>query len=177
MTSLASLFRISIAKGHDIITLQEELAHVKSYLEIQMMRYKDKFDYTISIPDNLKNCPTIKLIIQPIVENSIYHGIKYLQDKGHIDIIVSEAGENIEIHVNDNGVGMDEKKAESLLNPDADIEKSGNGIGLINIDERLKLSYGKDYGLSIWSELEEGTSVVITIPHQKAIEPVLMKTT
>ena len=177
VTSLASLFRISIAKGHDIITLQEELAHVKSYLEIQMMRYKDKFDYTISIPDNLKNCPTIKLIIQPIVENSIYHGIKYLQDKGHIDIIVSEAGENIEIHVNDNGVGMDEKKVESLLNPDADIEKSGNGIGLINIDERLKLSYGKDYGLSIWSELEEGTSVVITIPHQKAIEPVLMKTT
>ena len=176
VTSLASLFRISIAKGHDIITLQEELSHVRSYLEIQMMRYKDKFDYTISIPDNLKNCPTIKLIIQPIVENSIYHGIKYLQDKGHIDIIVADAGCNIEIHVNDNGVGMDQKKAESLLNPDADIERSGNGIGLINIDERLKLSYGKEYGLSIQSELEEGTAVVITIPHLEPIEPVLMKT-
>mgnify|MGYP004694120137 CR=1 FL=1 len=175
VSSLASLFRISIAKGHDVITIQEEFDHVRHYLEIQMMRYRDKFDYEISVPDSLRNCPTIKLIVQPVVENSIYHGIKYLQDKGHISISAAEAGSNIEITVQDNGVGMDQETAAALLDPDAHIERSGNGIGLINIDERLKLSYGKEYGLSIWSEREVGTTVIITIPHLRPIDPVLIK--
>ena len=86
VSALARLFRISIAKGHDVITLSEELLHVQNYLDIQSMRYKDKFTYSITIPPELENAPTIKLIVQPIVENSIYHGIKYLQEEGRIEI-------------------------------------------------------------------------------------------
>ncbi len=175
MTSLASLFRISIAKGHDVITLKEELAHVESYLEIQSMRYKDKFSYSITLPKELENTPTIKLIVQPIVENSIYHGIKYLQETGIIEISVKEVDGKIEISVNDNGIGMDEETLSSLLVPGHETKGNGNGMGLCNIDERIKLSYGEDYGLKIESELDEGTRVTIVIPHLPSIEGTIIK--
>ncbi|MBO5769731.1 MAG: sensor histidine kinase [Spirochaetales bacterium] len=179
-SSLASLFRISIAKGHDIITIEEEIEHVKNYLDIQSMRYKDKFSYETYIPENIALCPTIKLIIQPIVENSIYHGIKYMLDPGLISIKVREKDENsIEIIVSDNGIGMSQEKASSLLDPTYEKEinpdSNGNGIGLLNIDERIKLSYGSQYGLSIKSEIEEGTTVTITIPKLDPIKAVVIK--
>ena len=178
ITALASLFRISIAKGHDTITLKEELSHVESYLDIQSMRYKDKFRFTIDLPENLENAPTIKLIIQPIVENSIYHGIKYLQEEGLIEIRVREKNDDIEIIVRDNGIGIDEETRASLLSKDSrkkHVSSDSNGIGLANIDERLKLSYGGSYGLVIKSELDEGTTVIITIPHLESIQPVVKK--
>ena len=175
VTSLASLFRISIAKGKDIITLKEELSHVKSYLEIQALRYKDKFVWSIDLPDEIADCPVIKLIVQPIVENSIYHGIKYLLDEGVIDITVSEDGGKIKIRIADNGVGMKEETLKSLLDPGKSHEhlNDGNGIGLLNIDERIKLCYGEEYGVSIKSELDEGTVVTLTIPKLPPIEPVI----
>ena len=149
VTALASLFRISIAKGHDTITLKEELAHVESYLNIQSMRYKDKFRFEIILPQELENAPTIKLIVQPIVENSIYHGIKYLQEEGLIRIEAKDTGDGkIKIIVSDNGVGMAPDVLSTLLDKESERNhsKEGNGIGLINIDERIKLSYGDEYG-------------------------------
>lgn len=176
VTSLATLFRVSIAKGKDIITIQEELTHVKSYLEIQSIRYKDKFDYKFIVPEELKHCPTTKLIVQPIVENSIYHGLKYIEDDGHIIIKVEAVGEDkIAIKVIDNGAGMDEKTVNALLDPNGDIKRSGNGIGIININERLKLVYGEEYGLSVESETEEGTTVTILIPRLAPISPVTLR--
>lgn len=176
VSSLATLFRVSIAKGKDVITIQEELTHVKSYLEIQSIRYKDKFDYTFIVPDELRHCPTTKLIVQPIVENAIYHGLKYIQDDGHIIIKVEAVGENkIAIRVSDNGIGMDEKTAAALFDPNGDIKRSGNGIGIININERLKLTYGNEYGLSVESALEEGTTITILIPRLEPIQPVTLR--
>lgn len=178
VTALASLFRISIAKGHDTITLKEELAHVESYLDIQSMRYKDKFRFEIDLPKELENAPTIKLIIQPIVENSIYHGIKYLQDEGLIRISAREGADGtIVIAVSDNGIGMTPDVLSTLLDKSSERKHitDGNGIGIINIDERIKLSYGERYGLSIASEPDEGTTVEITIPHLPPIQPVVMK--
>lgn len=176
VTSLATLFRVSIAKGKDIITIQEELTHVKSYLEIQSVRYKDKFDYTFIVPDELKHCPTTKLIVQPVVENAIYHGLKYTMDEGHIIIKVEAVGQDkIAIKVSDNGVGMDAKTAAALFDPNGDIKRSGNGIGIININERLKLTYGDEYGLSVESELEEGTTITILIPRLEPIQPVTLR--
>lgn len=176
VTSLASLFRISIAKGHDIITLKEELSHVRSYLDIQSMRYKDKFSFTINLPEELEDRPTIKLIVQPIVENSIYHGIKYLQEEGNISIIVKEGEENdINISVRDNGIGMTEETVASLLTASAEHISDGNGIGLRNIDERIKICYGNEYGLRITSELDVGTEVTIRIPKLDPIPPVVIK--
>ena len=177
VSALARLFRISIAKGHDVITLSEELLHVQNYLDIQSMRYKDKFTYSITIPRELENAPTIKLIVQPIVENSIYHGIKYLQEEGRIEIKAEAVDDGIKIIISDNGVGMKSETAATILNPDQEnTASSGNGIGLRNIDERIKLSYGEKYGLSIWSEPDEGTTVTILIPHLPPIEPIMVKT-
>ena len=177
VSALARLFRISIAKGHDVITLSEELLHVQNYLDIQSMRYKDKFTYSITIPPELENAPTIKLIVQPIVENSIYHGIKYLQEEGRIEIKAEAVDDGIKIIISDNGVGMKSETAAAILNPEQEnTVSSGNGIGLRNIDERIKLSYGEKYGLSIWSEPDEGTTVTILIPHLPPIEPIMVKT-
>ena len=178
VTALASLFRISIAKGHDTITLKEELSHVESYLDIQSMRYKDKFRFSITLPEELENAPTIKLIIQPVVENSIYHGIKYLQEEGLITIEAkAQDDDKIRIIIRDNGIGMSPETLSSLLDNQSEHKhsKDGNGIGLANIDERIKLSYGEEYGLSIESELDEGTTVTITIPHLPPIAPVVIK--
>lgn len=174
-TALASLFRVSIAKGHDIITIREEFFHTKNYLEIQQMRYKDKFKFFIDLPQELENCPTIKLIVQPIVENSIYHGIKLLQEEGIIRISAKEESGNVIISIEDNGIGMSEE-TQSHLDPNVKYENKsdGNGIGLRNIEERIKLTYGNEYGLRITSELEVGTKVEIVIPKLPDIKAVVI---
>jgi len=176
--ALSKLFRVSISKGHEIITINEEIEHVRNYLLIQKMRYQN-FDFKINLREDLKNCPTIKLLVQPVVENAIYHGIKYLVDPGLITIDVDSPDEkNIIISVSDNGVGMDEETTEYLLKRDKpdylikDIEnKEGKGIGLVNVQERIQLTYGKEYGLRVESELDEGTTVYIKIPKNDSIHP------
>ncbi|MBK5201459.1 MAG: sensor histidine kinase, partial [Spirochaetaceae bacterium] len=170
--ALSKLFRVSISSGHEIISIEEEIEHVSNYLLIQKMRYQN-FDFEIDLPDELKNCPTIKLIIQPIVENAIYHGIKYLVDPGFITIkIKSEDDKSILISVADNGVGIDSDTIESLFDQEKRInnkESKSNGIGLSNVQERIKLAYGEEYGVSVESELDLGTTVFIKIPKQKAL--------
>lgn len=175
VSALAKLFRVSIAKGKDTITLKEELQHVRSYMDIQAMRYKDKFSYSIELPEEIGNAPTIKLIIQPIVENSIYHGIKPMIDEGEINITVMQEGHDILITVKDNGVGMKAETVASLLDRNAEHhhDKEGNGIGIINIDERLKLTYGPEYGVLISSEPDVGTTVIVRIPRLSDIKPVI----
>ncbi|MGD1821226.1 MAG: sensor histidine kinase [Pleomorphochaeta sp.] len=174
VTALARLFRISISKGHEVITLEEELEHCKNYLVIQKMRYVDKFVFSIDIEEDIKQCQTIKLITQPIVENSIYHGIKYLMDPGIIEIKAKKFGsDKIKIIIKDNGNGMSEEVRQSLLTTNKTQHiKDGNGIGVYNVNMRLKLAYGKEYGLNIESEIEEGTTVIITIPLLEKIKPI-----
>ncbi len=169
VTALSNLFRISISKGHEVITLKEELEHCRNYLVIQQMRYVDKFSFNISIEEDIKDCQTIKLITQPIVENSIYHGIKYLMDPGIIDITAKKYDTNkIQIKITDNGAGMSEEVRKSLLTTDKKKHLTdGNGIGVYNVNMRLKLAFGEEYGLNIESEIEEGTAVTITIPLTK----------
>lgn len=171
ITALARLFRISISKGRETITIAEELEHVENYLYIQKMRYKDKFEYRIELPEALRDRPTIKLIIQPIVENAIYHGIKYLQEPGLIIISVTEDHDDIVFIVRDNGVGISPEKL-TLIQSDAYQSIEGRGIGVKNIDERIKLSYGKQYGLTIESELDRGTTVRVRIPKGSPIQPI-----
>ncbi|OJF76689.1 MAG: hypothetical protein BKP49_05880 [Treponema sp. CETP13] len=174
VTALAKLFRISISKDHEIITLEEEFEHAKNYLIIQQKRYVGKFDYEFSLPQELRYKPVIKLILQPIVENSIYHGIKYLMDPGHITISAKITVEgDLEITVSDDGVGIDEKTCNNLLiTKKAEHDKSGTGIGVYNVNRRLKLAYGDKYGISILSELDEGTTVTLRLPIQDDIEPI-----
>ncbi|MBI9096248.1 MAG: sensor histidine kinase [Sphaerochaeta sp.] len=173
ISALAKLFRVSISKGHDIITISEELEHVRNYLIIQQIRYQGKFEFSILVDEDIENSPTIKLIVQPIVENAIYHGIKYLQEMGHIDIKVYRRKPGaIVLEIRDNGVGMDEEKLTKILSFNGTHFPKGNGIGVRNVHQRVQLYYGSDFGLEISSELDEGTLVRIVIPEGEPIHPI-----
>ncbi|WP_028973109.1 cache domain-containing sensor histidine kinase [Spirochaeta cellobiosiphila] len=171
--ALAQLFRISISKDHEVITLEEEMTHVECYLTIQEKRFVDKLTFKILLPEELKHKPVIKLLIQPIVENAIYHGIRYLMDPGHIRIEVLEDKEDIIIRVIDNGVGIDKETQATLLTTDKkEHERHGNGIGVFNVNKRIKLAYGDFYGITIQSEIDEGSTFELRIPKQKDIKAV-----
>lgn len=161
--ALAKLFRISLSQGREIISVNEEIQHAVSYLMIQKMRYKNKFDYKIDLPEHLGEYTTLKLIIQPIIENSIYHGINKIPDKGEINIRVTSE-ENVLIYsISDNGYGINSEKLKHILTSES-TSKHSSGVGLKNVNERIKLYYGEDFGVFINSELEVGTTVYIRIP-------------
>lgn len=129
--ALAKLFRISLNKGNEFIRIEDEMEHVRNYLVIQSMRYTDKFTYHIEINDEVRYCKTIKLIVQPIVENSIYHGIKKKRGKGRIDILACRKNEKLCIRVRDDGNGMNEETCQAILTKDSKFENtSGSGIGV-----------------------------------------------
>ncbi|MBU3114839.1 cache domain-containing sensor histidine kinase [Clostridium lacusfryxellense] len=164
VTALANFFRISISRGGDIIDIREELQHAKSYLIIQQIRYGDKFDFIIEeMPPSLIDHKTLKIILQPIIENAIYHGIKGMVDKGYIRISGQVIGDKICLCVTDNGLGMSMDKVSKILLKKEKKEK-GSGIGVKNVHERIQLYYGREYGLEISSEVDEGTTVKIWIP-------------
>jgi two-component system, sensor histidine kinase YesM len=163
--AITKLFRIGISRGKDIITLEEEIEHVESYLTIQHMRYSKKFDYTIEMSKSLHSYKTFKVILQPIVENAIYHGIKLKKEKGHIWVRVEEREDHLMLIVKDTGKGMDEEKVTRLNNTlkDRPGEKL-NIYGLKNVEERIKLFFGEGYGITFHSNLGEGTTAEIKIP-------------
>lgn len=165
VTALARLFRISLSKGKNIISVEDELEHVRNYLTIQKIRYKNKFVYDIQAEPNALRCATIKLIVQPLVENAIYHGMEFMDGDGEINIHAYLKGRDLYIDVEDNGLGMPQEKAESLLTGDSGKTRGkGSGIGLKNVQERIQLYFGAEYGLSIHSEPDEGTTARIHLP-------------
>lgn len=161
--ALAMFFRISISKGNEIIDVADEVEHAANYLLIQKIRYKNRFDYTIELQEEAKRCKTIKLILQPIIENAIYHGINKIQEKGEIQIKVFIDGNGLFFQVSDNGFGIKPEKLKKILN-DEQVIKSASGVGLKNVNERVQLAYGKEYGVLIESEYEMGTIVTMQIP-------------
>ncbi len=165
VTSLARLFRISLSRGKNIIPVSDELEHVKNYLIIQSFRYSDKIKYSIEAEPQVLNCATIKLIVQPLVENSIYHGIEYM-DNGEIDIKAYRRVDDLYIDVIDNGPGMPQEQVDALLSGEKDTSNRdrGSGIGIQNIQERIKLYFGAEYGLVIYSEPDVGTTARIHLP-------------
>lgn len=167
VTSLANLFRISISKGKNIITIADEIKHVENYLNIQKFRYKNKFEASIYIEPTIADCATIKLIVQPLIENAIYYGVECLMDEGEITVRAYEKDNDIYIEVIDNGVGIPEENIPLLLTDDSRVRKRGSGIGLRNVHQRIQLYFGKAYGLEIESELDEGTTIRIHIPKIK----------
>jgi two-component system sensor histidine kinase YesM len=161
--ALAKLFRISISKGRNIIKISDEIEHARNYLIIQSFRYQDAFDYEFIVDEKLLDKMTIKLILQPIIENSIYHGLKNKIDPGHIIIKVEQVDENIKFSVTDNGYGMRQEKIDELYqnfkNPNLI-----DGVGLKNIFQRLIVYYGSEAKLSIKSVLDEGTCISVIVP-------------
>ena len=166
--ALAKLFRISLNKGNEEISLERELEHVKNYLIIQSMRYADKFTYEISAEPGVERCRTIKLILQPIVENCIYHGIKKKRGTGKITIRAYRREQNLIIEVSDDGCGMPEEICRKILSDEIESENiSGSGIGVKNVNERIQLRFGKKYGLSHSSEEGVGTTVTYVLPYNE----------
>ena len=167
LTSLARFFRISLSRGSSIIPIRDELEHARHYLTIQKMRYKNKFSATITAEDGVESLCTIKLIVQPILENAIYHGMAYADGDGEITVRAFRDGGDVLIEVSDNGPGMPEEVVESLLNPNgpaAAAGAKGSGIGFRNVHRRIRLTFGADYGLTIFSEPDDGTTVRIRLP-------------
>ena len=164
VSSLAKFFRISLSQGKDIIPLEKELEHATSYLAIQNIRFKDKFEFSVQADKKLLHYLCPKLSIQPLLENAIYHGMEGVYDDGEITISVYEKDNLIHIDVSDNGLGMPEKVVEYIMHNRVVSSKRGSGIGVRNVDERIKLIYGEQYGVTIESELDEGTSATIIIP-------------
>lgn len=164
VTALARLFRISLSKGKNIITVRDEIEHARNYLTIQNIRYKNKFTYNIEVDEKTINFASIKLIIQPLIENAIYHGMEFMGGDGEILVKTYIKEDDLYIDVVDNGLGMLQEVADTLLTNETKIEKKSSGIGLKNVHERIQIYFGKDYGLKIYSEPDEGTTISIHMP-------------
>ncbi|HBE76712.1 MAG TPA: hypothetical protein DDW65_02860 [Firmicutes bacterium] len=169
--SLAKLFRYSIHKEMEYVTLAEEIAHVKNYLTIQKYRYGDKIEVIYQIDEQILKQKSIKLILQPLVENAIYHGLETKIGKGRIEISGYQEAQDILIKIRDDGLGMSREQLDSLsqaMNSDQkwinDSKQTNLGIGVMNVNSRIKLHYGNNYSLKIESEPNKGTTVIIRIP-------------
>jgi two-component system sensor histidine kinase YesM len=170
---LSRFFRITLSKGKDWITVREEIEHVESYLAIQKVRYRDILDYRIDVPDNLRDSEILKLTLQPLVENALYHGIKNKRNGGTITVRAQQCDDDLlQIQIEDNGIGMTQERLTQLravLEGEAGDEVSGeSGYGVNNVNQRIKLYYGKAYGLTIESEYTRGACVSVVIPLQRA---------
>lgn len=159
--ALAKLFRISISHGNEFITISDELKHAESYLIIQSYRYKNQFTYSFDVDKSVLGYMCNKITIQPFIENAIYHGLDRMVDEGEIKIIAERRGKDIAIIVKDNGLGMTEEQCKTILQKDRSDSK---GIGVKNVNDRLKIYFGEQYGITIESELDVGTTVTIKIP-------------
>jgi len=168
---LADLFRYSISKNKETVTIQEEIEHIRNYINIQKYRYGNKLNFTMDIDENVLACKTLKLVIQPLVENAVYHGIEMKIGPGTIHVLGTKSINRIIITISDDGVGIPDEKVhwinailkESHIRKEINIQ-SGIGIGITNVNSRIKLYYGDEYGLHIDSMVGKGTVVTIVIP-------------
>ena len=166
ISELAKLLRVSLSRGKTIISIKDELQHSRSYMNIQLARYKERFKTEFRIEKEIENYCIVKLVIQPILENAIYYGVGNMDEDEDGRIIVSgeKKEEDILITIEDNGMGMPEEVLEKILTDNSKVPKHGSGVGVINVHSRIRLMFGEKYGLSIESEPDEGTRVTIRIP-------------
>lgn len=163
VSNLSTFFRHSLSKGQDVITLQEEERHVRSYLQIQQVRYQDILQYTVEIDPALHDVPVPKLTLQPLVENALYHGIKLKRGLGSIRVTGRADGADVVLQVEDNGVGMSQARLSQLEQAMGQGERVG--FGLATVHERISLRFGLGYGLTLASREGQGTAITVRIPN------------
>lgn len=164
VTSLIKLLKSSIGSESELITIGNEIELLQCYFDIQKFRFIDKFDVEFDIEEQIKNCMIIRLLLQPIVENSLIHGIEPMKGKGFIRITGKRKGNSIEFIIRDNGLGMEEQALLSMFEGKVKTSSNFSGLGMKNVNERIKLYFGNDYGLTVESLLNVGTSVRLVIP-------------
>ena len=165
ITQLASLFRISLSSGKTIISIEDEIQHAKNYMNIQKIRYKNIFSIEFYVDSDILQCCTVKLVVQPLLENAIYYGVECMDGDGEVEVKGYRRGDDVYIEVRDNGLGMTQDTVDQLLTENNRVRKRGSGVGLINVHNRIKLRFGEQYGLIIESQPDEGTVVKIHIPY------------
>ena len=171
VTSLARLFRIALSRGRSFIPLADELEHARHYMTIQQIRYQDKFTASVTAEGGVEGLYTLKLIVQPLLENAIYHGMAGCEEDGRITVTARRDGSDLVIDVADNGTGMPPEVVERLLDESQpQTRSSGSGIGVRNVHRRIRLTFGEQYGLEVFSEPDEGTTVRIRLPALTAEE-------
>ena len=173
--ALARYYRICLSKGHDVIPLKMEVEHVQNYLIIQNMRYDNIIGISIQVEENCKDAMIPKLTIQPLVENSIYHGIKIKEGKqGSISLSAVRKGETVQILIADTGTGMT-KEQIAEMNQHLSEYDEGFGYGVRNVNKRIELLYGKEYGLHYVKNEFGGVTVEITLPYVTNVEPGILQ--
>ncbi|WP_274651179.1 cache domain-containing sensor histidine kinase [Paenibacillus humicola] len=165
--ALGRLLQNSTNKVDPYLTIEEELQNLKDYISIQKMRYKDKFDVQYDVDESLLPCKCIKFLLQPLVENAIFHGIEPKQGFGTILIRIAKDGDRAVFIVRDDGIGMDAHKINELLNMPCENKTGFSGIGIRNVNERVKLTYGDPFGITINSSLQQFTEIMLVLPIQK----------
>lgn len=167
VSSLSDFFRTTLSKGKDFITVEEEKKHIQSYLEIQQFRYRDILEYEIHFAEEIYQYEMLKLTLQPLVENALYHGIKNKRGLGHILVYGEKQGDNLIFKVKDNGIGMTEERSrqvQQLIRGEGLRDKESSGFGLFNVNERIRLHYGPEYGLTLRTTYQEETEFTVKIP-------------
>lgn len=170
LESLSTIFRVTLSGGRDVIKIGEEVDHAENYLRVQRIRYQDKLDYVINVDEEIKKHEIVKITLQPLIENAIYHGIKpKLNGRGTVVVLGRKVdSDHIQLSVIDDGVGMSPEKLAvlraSLVEPQLNLETEGRGYSLMNINSRIKLYFGPAYGLIYTSEEGVGTRVDILLP-------------
>ncbi len=163
--ALADFYRVALSKGREYICIRDEISNVENYLSIQKIRYANVFDFDISIAQDMLSCSIPKLTLQPLVENSIYHGLKTLGRRGRISIQGYREKGTVILSVSDDGIGMPAERLESLLADSGSQDASKQSFGLRNLNERIHIYYGSEFGITIRSEEMKGTKITITIPY------------
>lgn len=166
ISELAKIFRISLSNGKTIISIEDELKHCKNYMNIQKYRYKERFVTEYDVSEEIYQFCTVKLIIQPILENAIYYGVGNMDADDNPRILVKgrRTDNDIYLAVSDNGMGMRQEDVKNILSDNKKVPKHGSGVGLINVHTRIQLMFGAKYGLIVESEPDEGTTVTIHLP-------------
>ena len=167
--SLARLLRQSISNEDEVVSIGQEVEYARGYLTIQKMRYKDKMEFQIEVDSSILHIPLIKLVLQPVIENAIYHGLKYKESKGLLLVKGFMKNDNAVLQVIDNGVGMDEETLAHIYERHK-VNYQSNGVGVYNVQKRLQLYYGNEYGITYESKKGEGTTATITIPGRQEVK-------
>ena len=164
--SLARLLRQSISNEDELVSIGQEIEYARGYLTIQKMRYKDKLEFQIEVEPSILNIHLIKLVLQPVIENAIYHGLKYKESRGFLQVKGFMKNGNVVLQVIDDGVGMDQETLDHIYERHK-VDYHSNGVGIYNVQKRLQLYYGNEYGIVYESKVGEGTTATITIPGQQ----------
>ncbi|MDD3339344.1 MAG: histidine kinase [Lachnospiraceae bacterium] len=164
ISQLARLFRISLSKGRTVISVKDELQHAQSYMNIQKVRYKNTFSIVFDVDPALYSCCTVKLVLQPILENAISYGVGSMEECGEIRVEGRLKNDDIILEVIDNGLGIAEEEVEYLLTDSTRVHTHGSGVGLVNVNNRIQILFGKEYGLHVESEPDKGTRISICMP-------------